>query len=125
MAQVCNSTLPPFSTLERLYISDRGSTQQRWQDDIENLEWLELLRPFTAVKNLYLAEEYAPHIIPALQEVVGERVTEVLPALECLFLEKLYESGPVQEAIEQLVAVRQLSNHPILISFWNRGERDW
>jgi hypothetical protein len=125
MAQVCNSTLPPFSTLERLHISDRGSTQQRWHGDIENSEWLELLRPFAAVKSLYLAEEYAPHIVRTLQEVAGERATEVLPALECLFLEKLYRSGPVQEAIEQLAAVRQLSNHPIVISLWQRWVRDW
>lgn len=125
MAQVCNSTLPPFSTLEHLYISDRGSTQRRWHDDIENLEWLELLRPFAAAKNLYLAEEYAPHIIPALKEVVGERQTEVLPALECLVLETLYESGPVQVAIRQLVAMRQSSNRSIAVSLWERGIRDW
>ena len=125
MAQVCNSTLPPFSTLQHLCISDRGSTQQRWHDDIENSEWLQLLQPFTAVKNLYLAEEYAPHIVPALQEVVGERVAEVLPALESLFLEDSYQLGPVWEAVEQLVAVRRLSNHPMVISFWNRGARDW
>lgn len=125
MAQVCNSTLPPFSTLEHLYISDRGSTQRRWHGDIENSEWLELLRPFAAVKNLYLAEEYAPHIVPALKEVVRERETEVLPALECLFLEKLYESGPVQVAIRQLVAMRQLSNRSIAVSLWERGIRDW
>lgn len=120
MAQICNSILPAFSTLEHLYISDRGRTQQRWHGDIENSEWLELLRPFTAVKSLYLAEEHTPHIIPALQEVVGERVPEVLPALEYLFLEKPYQSGFVQKAIEKLIAVRRLSNHPIVISLWQR-----
>jgi len=124
MAQICNSTLSLLSTLEHLYISDRGSTQQRWQNYIENSEWLELLRPFTAVKNLYLAEGHAPRIVPALQDVIGEQITEVLPALECLFLEKLYQSGPVHKATERLVAVRQLSNHPIIISIWERGSRD-
>lgn len=77
-----------------------------------------ILHPSTG-KNLYLAKECAPHVVPALQELVRERVTEVLPTLQGLFLEEL-DSGPVQKAIEKLVAARQLFNHPIVISNWNR-----
>ena len=34
-----------------------------------------------AVKGLYISEEFRPRIAPTLKELVGERVTEVLPDL--------------------------------------------
>jgi hypothetical protein len=37
--------------------------QRDWQDDVEITQWLELLRSFTAVNNLYLSEEFAPRIV--------------------------------------------------------------
>ena len=49
----------------------------------------------------------------ALQELVVERVLGVLPALWTLFLEEPLPWGPVKEAIRQLVAARELANHPI------------
>ena len=100
--------------------SESGSSQLHWQDDIENSQWLELLHPFTAVKDLYISQEFTPRIAPALQELVGERVTEVLPALQTLFLEEPLPSGPVQETIGQFVAARQLAGHPIAVSRWER-----
>jgi hypothetical protein len=82
---------------------------------IENSEWQEILRSFTAVKSLYISREAVPQIAPALQEL-GERVTEVLPSLETL---TLYEpmSGPVQEGIARFVSARQLVGHPVAISY--------
>jgi hypothetical protein len=77
---------------------------------------LELLRPFFAVKNLYLDKEFALHIAHALQELVGERVMEVLPTLENVFIDEFQPSGPVHEVIKEFVAARQLAGHPIIIS---------
>jgi hypothetical protein len=39
------------------------------------------------VKNLYISEHIGQCIVPALQELVGGRATEVLPALQNIFLE--------------------------------------
>jgi len=116
MAQICSSFLSLISSLERLYVYEKEHLQSCWQDDIENVQWLELLRPFTTVKTLYLSPEFAPRIAPALQELVGERATEVLPALRSL---QFHPSRPVQEAIEKFVAARQLSGHPISVSHWD------
>jgi hypothetical protein len=91
LEQVCTSSLPPLSVLEDLYITDDRSLR----DDIDNSSWLELLHPFTAVKNLYLSEVIAPHIVPALQQLVAGRVTDVLPNLQNIFVEELQPSGPV------------------------------
>jgi hypothetical protein len=101
--------------LEELYIYGDSLWERNRQDHIENWQWLELLRPFTTVKNLYLSEEFAPHIVPALQDLVGTGTTEVLPALQNIFWEglKVSGSGPVHEGIRQFVATRQVS-HTIL-----------
>ena len=114
LAQVCTS-LPRalFSMVERLYFQS-SDLSLYWQDDIDNSQWLEFLRPFTAVKGFYLPKIFVPLVVPALQELV--RATEVLPALQTLFLDKPHPSDPVQEAIGQFVSARQLSGHPIAIS---------
>jgi hypothetical protein len=120
VAQVCTSSLSQaFSaTLERLYICDNYAN---WPGDlqlqVENNHWLELLRPFTSVKSLYLSRVIVPRIAPALQELVRERVAGVLPALQTLFLEDL----PVQEAIGSFVSGRQFSSHPVAVSHWESG----
>jgi hypothetical protein len=120
LSQVCTSSFPQalIQTVEHLYILEDTNPRPRWQDDIENSHWLELLHTFTAVKNLYLSKEIAPRIAPSLQELVGQRATETLPALQNLFVEDPHPSGPVQEDIGKFVAARQVSDHPIAISPW-------
>jgi hypothetical protein len=103
--------------VEDLYV--KQYTGYDWEiDAIENTLWLQLLLPFTAVKNLYLSRNYALGITAALQEPVGGRITEVLPSLRNIFVEGLKPSGPFQENIGQFVAAQQLSGHPIAISVW-------
>ena len=120
LEQVCTSSLPPLSTLEDLYIHEKSYSQPRWQNDVENTLWLELLHRFAAVKKLYLCKEFVPRIAPALQELVGGRTTEVLPTLENIFLEGFQPSGPVHKGIEKFVAARQLTGHPVAVSQWDR-----
>ena len=122
LAQVLDSSLPPraLSMVEDLYIKYHY-WQTIWEDDaIENTLWLELLHPFTAVKNLYISREFAPGIGAALQELVDSGITEMLPSLQNVFVEELMLSGLFQENIRQFVAARQFSNHPITISVWDK-----
>jgi len=120
LSQVCTSSFPQalIQTVEHLYILEDTHPRPRWQDDIEISHWLEIFHPFTAVKNLYLSKEVAPRIAPSLQELVGQRATETLPALQSLYVEDTHPSGPVQEDIGKFVAARQVSDHPIAISSW-------
>jgi hypothetical protein len=120
MEQICTSCLPPLSTLD-LHID---GNRQHWQGNVDNVLWLRLLHPFTFVKNLYLTEEIAQRIVPALQDLVGVRATEVLPTLENIILEEGQRSGPVQEGIQQVVAVRQAAGHPIAVSYQPKVEFD-
>jgi hypothetical protein len=118
IAQVCSSLFsrPSIHMVEGLHICESSNSRLKWQDDIEGSQWLELLQPFTAVKNLYLSKEIAPRIAPSLQELVGGRTTEVLPALQTLSLEKPDPGLFEEEGIMKFVAARQLSNHPVAIS---------
>ena len=118
MAQFCRSPFFPLPTLESLYIGGGRYGERDRQYRIENTLWLDFLEPFATVKNLYLSKEFAPRIAPALRQVVGGRVTEVLPTLKNILVEELQPSGPVHEAIGQFVASRQRSDHPMVISDW-------
>jgi len=128
LAQLCTSSFPQIliPTVEHLYIVEKTFFGPRWQDDIENSQWLEILHPFTAVKDLYLSKELAPRVAPSLQELVGGRVTESLPALQCLHLQEGYrESQPIDNAIDVFVGARLRANHPMAISHWRRDRPSW
>jgi hypothetical protein len=113
LAQVCSTSFPPLPTLERLKIYIEFPLE--WQDDMEDTQWLNLLRPFTSVKDLDLCRDLVAFVAPALQGLSGERVTEVLPALQNLFFTGPMPSGPVKEAIRKFIAARQLSGFPITV----------
>jgi hypothetical protein len=121
----CTSYLHP-STSEYFYIYRHIDPDPEWEDDVEileNIQWLELLCPFTAVKNLYLSKGIAPHIGPVLQELVGGSMTEMLPIVQNIFLEEFHPWGPVLEGIE-FIAARRLSGQPITVSTLPLWERD-
>jgi hypothetical protein len=110
--------LPPsFPRLECLYI--RRFQFWMWSStpprDMETPLWQELFHPFTALQDLYLAEDVALRVVSALQQLDETRVTEMLPALQNIFLEGSQSSG----AAQQFVAQRQLSGHLIAVHSWD------
>ena len=119
LAQICSLSFPRalISSVEHLYILSTSDWQP--EDDIGNDQWLELLHPFTGAKALYLPLEFMLCVPLALQELVGERVTEVLPALQTFLLEDMVPPPGVHDAIGQIVAARWLANRLISISLWN------
>ena len=96
-AKACTMCLSPLPTVEILRLGDFVDSKSRdphpefyWKDDVEKDHWLELLRPFTAVKSLCLSKELRPNISIALRELVGGRMTEVLPSLQKIFLDTVH-----------------------------------
>ena len=125
LAQICTTSLPLLSTTENLFIYEESDSQLSWKDGIENIEWLELLLPFSAVRNLYLSKQFAPHIAPSLQEMTDGGTTGVLSALQNLYLEGFQPSESIEGGIERFISARQLTDHPVVISVWDRNlERD-
>src|SRR5258708_33982374 len=118
LAQIFSSSFPHtlITSLERLAICDDERSPPHWKEEVENSQWMELLQPFTAVKDLYLFRGLPLRIAPALQELIGERATEILPALQCLNLE-INPSISSQKAIKQFVAAKQLSNYHLSLTW--------
>ena len=122
LAQVCSSSFLQALIPGVKYLRITASTEFLvfgWQGNIENSQRLEFLHPFTDLKGLHISREFAPHIGVALQELVGDRLTEVSPTLETLFFDTM-PSRHVQEAIWLFIIARQLAGYPVAASLLRR-----
>jgi F-box-like len=119
LAQVCTSSFPLISALEEFEIWESDDLEpSHWKDNVEDPQWVELLDPFTTLRNLYLTDEIAQRVCGALQELSRESATEVLPTLQNLFV-----GQALQEAMEPFVAARQLSGHPVVVHRWEEWDK--
>jgi len=126
-ARFCALSLRFLSTVENLYVYEEICQGRRWQDDLVPTQWLELLCPFNAVKNIFLTENLAGRVVRILRESIVGEMTEVLPSLQKLSLEglkSLEPIKPVQEDIRQFVAARQLIGQNITVSSWDEDVWD-
>jgi len=127
LSQVCNSVLLALSTMDMEYpdlVLDISAYPLLLEDDMEDTQWLELLHPFSNVKD---SDKVPTYIAPALQELTGEGVTEILPTLQSIFLDFHGKPEPVPKAIGEFVAARQLSGFPVAIHrrSWDSKSRTW
>jgi hypothetical protein len=114
--EVCSLLPAPLSTSKHLYIYERQPSLPDSQDDFENTQWLDILRPFIAVKNLYVSGQFAPRITLVLHKLVGRNDGSVAQITE-YFLgggPAIRPSEPVHEGIEQSIDARRLSGHCLL-----------
>jgi len=119
LEEISRSSSSPFrlSSLEHLDILD-GASPECWQRDIANTRWLELLRNFTNVKDLYLCNEPAVCVAQVLQGLTAETVATVLPALRCIFVKGNQQLATVQTIIWPFISARQLFGHPVAVHVW-------
>ena len=111
LSQVVNQLSPLLSDVDCLFISPSGL----WSEEDElgvGIQWLELFRPFTAVKALSVDDELSSHIPPALQSVTSEGASEVFPVLNLLHINSGFE---LMEPLETFVAARQNVGRPVTI----------
>jgi hypothetical protein len=116
LAQLCSSTVSSLSTLDRLDIR-QGRSMSCFAPSpslsrIANTQWLELLRPFVAVKDLHLAGPLGLVVMSALKKPV-----EVLPVLQNIVLEELQPTEPLKEAVGKLIAARRLSGRTVTVQY--------
>jgi hypothetical protein len=99
----------------------------------KTLKWLDFLRPFNGVKSLYLSRIFALGVGSSLKELIGDRITEVLPTLQNIFADgHLWPTSQEIEGIGHFVDARRLSGHPIIVSLkgsplelnWFKAVRD-
>jgi hypothetical protein len=123
LVQACGSLFSPFPSLEHLGIYKSAYWPFPLQYEVGNTQWMELLRPFFAVKGLVLDGPFVLSVASALQELVGERATEILPALQNIFLKGFQSSGaPAPEGITKFIAARELSGRPVIVYHGEPGE---
>jgi F-box-like len=118
LSQICSQLSFLFSNVEQLEINHMWTELSGWEDAMDHMQWIELFQPFIAVKNVHIDRGLEAYIVPALQELTGDRVMEVLPALRSLSLR--LSGGEillVQKALQPFVTARQLNNHPVTVNF--------
>ena len=83
-------------------------------EEIDGIDWLHLLHPFSTVQTLHVSRILAREVASALEDIPAERVTEVLPSLCLTYLERY--PGSFLE-IEKFVAARKLSDSPVEVVY--------
>jgi hypothetical protein len=121
LAQLYNSALSPLPTLEHLEIHN---LRRDWEDDMENVQWLEFLRLFPCLKGLALSLKSFHLVAPALNELDGESMTEVLPALQNIVLEAPRPSEPDNKVFGKFIATRQLLGSPVTVQYRDGSNLD-
>ncbi|KAH9953784.1 hypothetical protein BGW80DRAFT_1408256 [Lactifluus volemus] len=118
LAQVLSRSLSLLSGVTELAIAIHSpyKLQEHLEVFMDNAEWLDLFRPFTAVRTLRLTGDQS-FLVSPLRWLTGERVTEVLPALQDIYFYKDYESKLgakyMQPCMELFIAARRHSGHPV------------
>ena len=79
---------------------------------IDDIDWLHLLHPFSAVQTLHVSSRLARHLAPVLEDIPAERVTEVLPSLWLAYLE-----GHPGSFLKKFVAARELSDRLVAVFY--------
>jgi F-box-like len=118
LAQLYDAALSSLPTLKILEIRN----PRNWEDDVENIQWLELLSLFPSVKDLVISEKTFRLVAPALDELAGDSVTDVLPALQNIFLQGPQSLEPNKKDIGRFIATRHLFGRPVTVQ--HRGGRD-
>jgi hypothetical protein len=115
LAEFCSTSLPPLPTLEQLLIYPEPYWGPGSPSGLESAPWLELLHSFVTVTTIFLSGRLLLYVAPALRELTGDRVPEVLPVLQNVYVGRVRSSRPKQDAIAQFVSARRLSGHPVVI----------
>ena len=110
ISQICGLFSSFISGVEEL---DKTAGPSRVPDDMDNDQWLQLIRAFVGAKGIHVPGEFVTDILHALR-LADERHDVVLPALQNLHVK---EPTPValQDSVDSFVSQRQLTGHPVRI----------
>lgn len=106
VAQTLSQTGAMISNVEDLAIETRDSDMDMppgGSDSKDDTEWLELFRLFIAVETLHVSDKLARSVAHGLEGITEATATEMLPALQSLYLE-----GKSLTSVGRFVAVRRL-----------------
>ena len=113
MTQVCDQFSPFLFGVQHLVFNMNDFSSE--QDDVDDEQWVQLIRSFGGTRTLSIAGEFTTRILCALQPADEgyPRNTPVLPALRNLRVRKPGLLGwPFWDRAQTLVTSRGLSGHP-------------
>jgi hypothetical protein len=122
--QILTMTQLSFPLLSNITELEIGSDQSFDELELDDLElenlidhpgWLVLFHTFTSLQTLRLWGEIQQLVIFSLRAHTGEGVAEVLPGLQNLYLRQWHWQGEPEQALEQFIAARQDSDHPVTV----------
>jgi hypothetical protein len=113
ISQICDEFTAFLFSVEDLGIET--AVPASVPDDMDDGQWLRLIRAFSGAKDFRVASLLATDITRALCLAnVGHNI--VLPALRNLHIEEpISMHGPLRDSIDSFVSLRQLSGHPVRI----------
>jgi hypothetical protein len=114
LLRVCCASLPSHQ-FERLEIRQHQRIRPIWE--VEN-ELPGHSPRFSAVKNLFLNKCAAENAGSTLKACPKERVSEVFPALQHIFVEELQPGTRNQKAIRRFATARRLAGLPVTLHNW-------
>ena len=97
---------PVLSNVAHIKIDFSSSSLEL--EDMDDIEWLQLLHPFSSVQTLIVSGPFSGHVSHALEDSSGGMGAEVLPALEMLCLE-----GQPVSSFHKFIAARSESGRPV------------
>ena len=115
MTQVSSQLSPLLKSVDKLFVIVFRDKMPSGEEDVDSIQWLELLQPFTRVRKLCVCgdDQFVRDIGQAL--VTEEMATEVLLELTQFSVLGRHEPAVV-EAVKQFVAARKLSGRTIHFS---------
>jgi hypothetical protein len=110
-AQICNALSQVLSAVEHLTLEHRvHSRSSEEHNDVDRIEWLNLLRSFNNVKTLLVKDRLVKELSRCLQLEDGELPLELLPELQ----ELTYSgSGDAGDAFTSFIDARQNTGRPV------------
>ena len=108
ISQALDHIYPVLSNVAHIKIDFSSSSLEL--EDMDDIEWLQLLRSFSSVQTLIVSGPFSGHVSRALEDwdTHGGMGTEVLPALKMLCLE-----GQPVSSIHKFIAARSESGRPV------------
>ena len=117
LAQALNQISAVLSNILHFAIdSDSINTDP---DDMDDIEWLQLLRPFSSAQTLFVSKEFAGQVSHVLENTDVTMANEVLPVLDMLCLE-----GQPMTFAHKFIAARWESGHPVTTVDTERAFRE-
>ena len=113
MVQISNSLDQVFSVVENLnLVHDVHGRSSEEHNEVDRTEWRRLLRPFSNVKALSIADALVKDLSRCLQSEDGELPLEVLPELQTLTYSG---SGDTGDGFTSFVDARRNAGRPVTL----------